>query len=76
VTDSPADRWDAGHMGCGELVMQLRERLAGLAPGELLELTARDLGAPADLPSWCRMTGHELIVAEHPSYLIKRRMEN
>jgi tRNA 2-thiouridine synthesizing protein A len=51
VTDSPADRWDAGHMGCGELVMQLRERLAGLAPGELLELTARDLGAPADLPS-------------------------
>jgi len=62
-------------MGCGELVLQLRTRLSRLGPGELLELTALDLGAPEDLPSWCRMTGHELLAAEHPLYLIKRRTE-
>ncbi len=75
MIDGPADRWDAGHMGCGELVLQLRARLSRLRPGEFLELTALDLGAPEDLPSWCRMTGHELLVAEHPLYLIKRRTE-
>lgn len=62
-------------MGCGELVLQLRTRLSRLGPGELFELTALDLGAPEDLPAWCRMTGHELLVAEHPLYLIKRRTE-
>ncbi len=75
MTDGPADHWDAGHMGCGELVLQLRVRLSRLGPGELLELTALDLGAREDLPAWCRMTGHELLVAEHPLYLIKRRTE-
>ncbi len=74
--DQPADSWDAGLMGCGELVLQLRGRLARLAPGELFELTAHDLGAPEDLPAWCRMTGHSLRVAVHPRYLISRRMDN
>lgn len=72
----PVDRWDAGHMGCGELLLRLRGRLTALAPGELFELTAHDLGAPEDLPAWCRLTGHELVAAEHPTYVIRRRMEN
>ncbi len=77
VDQQQADaRWDAGALGCGELVIELRGRLARLAPGSLFELVASDPGAPADLPAWCRMTGHELLVAEPPSYLIKRRMEN
>lgn len=70
-----ADGWDAGDMGCGELVMELRRRLAPLAPGALFELVTHDPGAPEDLPSWCRMTGHALVVAEHPIYMIQRRME-
>lgn len=76
VHEPPASHWDAGQMGCGELVLQLRGRLARLAPGDLFELTAHDLGAPEDLPAWCRMTGHVLVAAEHPRYLIARRMEN
>lgn len=71
----PTDRWDAGYMGCGELVLQLRRRLAPLAAGELFELIAYDLGAPQDLPAWCRMTGHRLVDAAHPRYLIRRREE-
>jgi len=70
------DRWDAGDLGCGELLPQLRSRLAHLEPGSLFELVARDPGAPEDLPAWCRMTGHELVRSHHPEYLIKRRMEH
>ena len=67
--------WDAGDMGCGELVLALRGRMLDVPPGGLLRLVARDRGAPEDLPSWCRLTGHELVEAEHPVYLIRRRQE-
>jgi tRNA 2-thiouridine synthesizing protein A len=67
------DRWDAGGMGCGELVLLLMLRLRGLAPGQVLELTATDLGAPHDIPAWCRLTGNPLLRAEPPQYLIQRK---
>jgi len=70
--DNATDRWDAGELGCGELVLELRTRLLRLAPGSLFELVALDPGAPVDLPAWRRMTGHELAKAQHPTYLIKR----
>jgi tRNA 2-thiouridine synthesizing protein A len=72
----PTAAWDAGDLGCGEIIIALRARVLALPPGSLLEVTARDLGAPADLPSWCRLTGHELVKAEHPVYLIRRRTED
>ena len=68
-----AAHWDAGHMGCGELVMLLGARLKKMQAGEVLSLIARDAGAIEDIPAWCNMTGHVLIKAQHPQYLIKRR---
>jgi len=65
--------WDAGDLGCGELVLELRLRLDAMQPGQLLKLIARDPGAPADIPAWCRMTGHTLIAGEHPQYHIRRK---
>ncbi|MBL8857279.1 MAG: sulfurtransferase TusA family protein [Planctomycetes bacterium] len=65
--------WDAGDLGCGDLVLELRGRLAALAAGEVLELRATDPGAPEDLPAWCAMTGHTLLSAVHPRYRIRRR---
>jgi len=67
------DSWDAGDMGCGELVFELAQRLAALRPGQALLLVATDLGAPHDIPAWCRLTGHPLVAAEHPRYLIRRK---
>lgn len=67
------DAWDAGGMGCGELVFVLAMRLRALPPGALLKLTATDLGAPHDIPAWCRMTGHLLVRAGHPHYFIRRK---
>lgn len=55
-----ADAFDAGFIGCGELVMVLRLRLKAI-PGQVIRVVARDSGALEDLPAWCRMTQNELI---------------
>jgi len=66
-------QWDAGDLGCGELVLELRQRLEAMRPGQVLILTARDPGARADIPAWCRLTGHALIAHHHPVYQIRRK---
>lgn len=33
---TPSDEWDAGNMGCGELVLELRTRMLALRPSEIL----------------------------------------
>ena len=70
---SPHAEWDAGHTGCGELVLLLSNKLAALDPGQRLRVIALDPGAVEDLPAWCRMTGHRLLEAQPPHYLIERR---
>jgi tRNA 2-thiouridine synthesizing protein A len=64
--------WDAGHLGCGDLLLQLRGRMEAMRPGQVLRLVALDSGAPEDLPAWCRLTAHTLLAADHPVYLIRR----
>ena len=72
-TERMADvEWDAGDLGCGDLVLQLMLRMKAMAPGQVLRLTALDPGAPADIPAWCRMTGHTLLEEHPPTYLIRR----
>lgn len=62
-------------MGCGELIVELKRRLATLPPGSSLELIAEDSGVSEDLPAWCRLTGHQLVEARPPHYILKRREE-
>ncbi len=68
-----AAEWDAGGMGCGELVMALRLRLQHLPPGAVIRVTATDPAAPEDLPAWCRLCGHTLVAMNHPRYWIRRK---
>ena len=70
------EQWDAGDLGCGELVIHLRTRLLAM-PGKVLKLVARDPGAPADIPAYCRMTGHQLLRAEPATfcYWIRARVQ-
>ena len=65
--------WDAEDLACGALLLRLRGRMEGMAPGEVLRLVAQDAGAPEDLPAWCRLTGHTLLSAEPPVYRIRRK---
>lgn len=52
--------WDAGELGCGDLVLRLRRKLRAM-PGQVLKVIAHDAGAPEDLPAFCRMTGNQLL---------------
>lgn len=68
-----AAEWDAGELGCGEVIIELKLRVGRIDPGQYFRLCARDLGAPEDIPAWCRLTGHRLACANHPEYLIQRK---
>jgi tRNA 2-thiouridine synthesizing protein A len=70
--------WDAGDMGCGELVLELKLRLDGLPKGTIFSLVCDDPGAEEDIPAFCRMTGHALLAREstsagRPLFRIRRR---
>jgi tRNA 2-thiouridine synthesizing protein A len=68
-----AAQWDAGEMGCGMFIVALRRMVEELSAGELLQVTAHGLGAPCEIPAWCRITGHVLVAANHPNYIIERK---
>lgn len=65
MADTPAiepdTSWDAGDLGCGELVIELRFRLKAMQPGQVMAVHATDTGAREDLPAWCRMTRDRLL---------------
>jgi len=66
--------WDAGDLGCGDLVLRLRFRLKAMQHGQVLRVHALDPGAPQDLPAWCRLTGETLLHhdAQRHHYYIRR----
>jgi len=65
--------WDAGELGCARFVLELRRRMDALAPGQCLELVARDAGIANDIAAWCRMTGHRLLSAAPPRFTLQCR---
>jgi len=65
--------FDAGDLGCGDLVLELRGRVRALPPRGVLRVTARDPAAPIDLPAWCGLCGHTLLHASHPDYWIRKK---
>jgi len=64
---------DAGDLGCGDLVLDLKFKLADMAAGTVLEVRATDPAAPIDLPAWCGLVGHTLLHASPPRYWIRRK---
>lgn len=66
--------WHAGDLGCGDLVLELRQRVRQ-APGKVFKVISLDPGAPADLPAWCGMTGNTLLAhdAASKTYWIRSR---
>ena len=58
--------WNAADLSCGDLVLELRQRVRQ-APGKIFKVPALDAAAPADIPAWCRMTGHRLLAHDPES---------
>lgn len=56
-------RLDARGLICPMPVIRTQNKIAELAPGDILEVTATDPGALHDIPAWCRVHGHEVLAA-------------
>ncbi|HEX2841241.1 sulfurtransferase TusA family protein [Hyphomicrobium sp.] len=52
---------DVVDLKCPLPVLKARKALAGLAPGEVLEVLANDPAAGEDFEAFCLATGHRLI---------------
>jgi tRNA 2-thiouridine synthesizing protein A len=70
--------FDAGSLGCGDgPLMEIAVRLRRMTPGAVLEVRSTDPGVAADLPAWCRMTGHTYLGGGEPGdpgrYFVRRR---
>jgi tRNA 2-thiouridine synthesizing protein A len=46
---------------CPIPVVKMAQAIKTVAVGEVIEAVATDPGVMADLPAWCRTTGHELV---------------
>ncbi len=54
---------DARRILCPLPVIRTQDRVAELAPGDVLEVRATDPGALNDIPAWCRINGHRVLEA-------------
>lgn len=61
---------DARRLLCPLPVIRTQDAIAGLAAGDLLTVTSTDPGAKMDIPSWCRINGHEVIEITEQDYEI------
>jgi 5-methyltetrahydropteroyltriglutamate--homocysteine methyltransferase len=58
----PTVSFDGGDLDCGNgLLLLIRRHIDPLASGQLLEILSTELSVREDLPSWCRLTGNELV---------------
>ena len=49
---------------CPAPIMKTAEKLLDLEEGQILEIISDDPGIEADLPDWCRSTGHTVVGIE------------
>lgn len=74
-TPAHQHEWDAGELGCGEIVVKLKLLMRDeMQPGEVIRLTATDEGIPEDMPAWCSLTGNPLLHADPPVYHIQKKL--
>src|SRR6266566_2819490 len=58
----PDVSFDGGDLDCGSgLLLLIRKHIDPLARGQILEVRSTEASVEQHLPSWCRLTGNELI---------------
>ncbi len=63
---------DGGPLGCGELLVLLHVKMRDLQIGQVMDVVTYDPGAHEDLPAWCRMTGHTLLLEQDQHFFIRK----
>ncbi|HYA98247.1 MAG TPA: OsmC family protein [Methylomirabilota bacterium] len=75
----PEATCDGGDLDCGSgLLLIIRNAMAPLAAGAVLEVRSREISVKEDLPAWCRLVGHDLVgtrqgVAGSTNYFIRKK---
>lgn len=67
---APDASFDGGDLDCGNgLLLLIRKNIDPLESGQLLEIISYDPTVKVDLPSWCNLTGNDLVnVVEEPEH--------
>ena len=55
---------DATGLMCPMPIVKLARKMKEMAPGQVLELLADDVGSKDDVPAWSNRTGNELLGTE------------
>lgn len=55
---------DARRLLCPMPVIRLQQGIAGMNPGDIVTLICSDPGALQDVPAWCRIHHHEILMVE------------
>lgn len=67
---------DARGRSCPGPLVALHQALKQATHGDLLELLATDPGSKSDVPSWSKLSGHELVEASETAgvyrYVIRK----
>jgi tRNA 2-thiouridine synthesizing protein A len=59
---------------CPIPVIRTQDRVRELAVGDVLEIVATDPGVLHDIPTWCRVHGHELLATSESNNEIRIRL--
>lgn len=52
---------DARRLLCPMPVIRVQNKIENLSPGTVVEVICTDPGALNDIPSWCRINGHQVL---------------
>ncbi len=55
---------DTSRLLCPMPVIRTQDKIKTLMAGDILKVTCTDPGALNDIPAWCRINGHEVIVTD------------
>ena len=65
---------DARGLLCPIPVIRTQDTVRTLAAGDVLEVIATDPGVLHDIPTWCRVHGHELLATSEENNEIRIRL--
>lgn len=52
---------DAIGLRCPMPILKIKKEIGQVAVGEILKVTATDIGTKTDFPSWAKRTGNEIL---------------
>jgi tRNA 2-thiouridine synthesizing protein A len=64
VPDAPRTLVEARGVLCPVPIIRLARAARALPPGSIIELLSDDPAAEHDVPAWCRLRGHTLLVTQ------------